>query len=106
MKSDPSIWSKHIVVGLLEHGMELVKGQMLGKEFVRQFVDFDEGLQFDNARDVSSFEPSNGQFETLLHAAIDPLANESVEVNGPTQKLNMSLTEQSHVAVGRRTMEG
>ena len=45
MKSDSTIRSRNVVVGLSEHGIKVIQGQVLGQQFVGQSVAFNQGFQ-------------------------------------------------------------
>ena len=79
---------------------------MFRQEFVTKFIDANQSLQFDDSGQISGFESRNCQFQGFLHATIDPLTDETVQINGTAQKLNMALTQKTDVPVRRWTVKG
>ena len=86
------------MVGLREHGVEVVEREVLREELVRELVDFDEGLELNDAGDVVGLEAGDGEVERLLEAVVDALADEAVQVDGAAQELHVALPEQGHVS--------
>lgn len=82
MEGDPAVGCKHVVVGFCEHGRVLVQSQVLGQQFVGQLVHFQQSLQLHNPSDVSCLKPGNGQVQRLLQTVVDPLADQSVQIDG------------------------
>ena len=62
-------------------------------------------ISYHNAGDVPGLKSSNGQVERFLEAVVDPLTDETIEVDRPSQQLNMTLTQKRHVAVRRRSCD-
>ena len=52
VEGDSAVRRQNVVIGLLEHGMKFVQGQMFRQQFMRQFVDLDQGLQLDDPGNV------------------------------------------------------
>ena len=46
LQGDSSVRRDDVVVGFLEHGVEVVQGQVFRQQLVSQFVDFDQSIQF------------------------------------------------------------
>ena len=68
MEGDPAVGSEHVVVGLVEHVVELVQGEVFRQDLVGELVDPDEGVQLNHAGDVAHLEPGDG--ERLLEAVV------------------------------------
>ena len=60
---------------------------------------------YDDAGDIARLEPRYRQFKRLEHAVVDSLADETVEVDGTTQKLNVTLSKKCDVTVWRRSVD-
>ena len=69
---------------------------------MRESIRVEDRLQLHDARQVAGFEPRDGDVERLLHRRVDPLADEPVEVDAPTEELEVALLEERLVAIGRR----
>jgi len=81
MEGDSTVGSQYVVIGLAVHVVEFIQGEMFRKEFVRQLVDANQRVEFNNSGDVSGLETGNGEVERLLETVVDPLADESVQVD-------------------------
>ena len=75
---------------------------MFGKQSMRESVDVEDRLQLHDSGQVAGFEARDGDVQRLLHRGVDPLADEPVEVDAPTEQLEMPLLKQRFVAVWRR----
>ena len=52
-----TVGREHVVVGLGEHGLVVVEGEVLGEELVGQLVRLEERLQLHDPGDVAGLEP-------------------------------------------------
>ena len=57
----------------------------------------DQAVQLHDPSDVARLEPGDAEVQGLLEAVVDPLADEPVEVDGPTQQLDVALLQQGLV---------
>lgn len=55
---------------------------------------------YHNSCYVTSFEARDGKVQRFLHAIINSLADQAVEVNGSAEELDMTLSQQRDVSVG------
>jgi len=60
---------------------------------------------YHNAGDISRLKSWNGKIQGLEHAVVDALTDETVEVDGTSQELNVTLTKKRHVTIGRWSVD-
>lgn len=99
MQRDPTVWGQHIVIGLFQHTIEIVQRQPLAEQFVTDTVNLKQSFQFNHTGYIGRFKAADGELKAFLHVCVDALCDEFVQVDGPSQQLNVSLLEQRFVAI-------
>jgi hypothetical protein len=69
---------------------------------VAQPIHLQQRLQLDDAGQVGTLEPTNGQLQALLHVGVDALRDQLVQIDGAAQQLDVALLQQRFVAIVAR----
>ena len=78
VERDASVGGEDVVVGLGEHGVEVVEGEVLGQQLVAQLVHLQQGLKFLDWKERNVFEimiKERGLFPRTTMPVMSPASN-------------------------------